>query len=336
MEKDKSRSPESIFLNELSHQVRTPLNSIIGFSTALLASERPEKEKEFLEAIKVSGEMILKIIDEKLGQENISKTGTSKSDPRQLSRLHFHEIQQLKILLVEDDILNVKLIEYLFAEYGMHTEVAYNGKDAIEKFLKKDYELILMDIEMPEMNGYETTSYIRETLNSQVPIIAITAHAMAGEREKCLQLGMNDYIPKPIDASQLFEIIYKTISLTEKEHDGYQEPITNFGYLKETMNGKKEAIKEMLDYILHQLPIYLSDLTKAIEKSDHPAIAKLAHKTKSAVGIMGAKSLEPLLTKMETAGKNSAEISTIIKMNIELTNNCRQALEEIKAETAHY
>ena len=332
MDNDKSKSPELFFLNSISHQIRTPLNSIIGFSNALLAMERTEKEKEFIDAIKLSGEMILKLLDEKLGEEIISENNKQKKDTRQLSRLHFNKIQKLNILLAEDDILNVKLIEHLFAEYGMYTDVAYNGKNAIEKFLQKKYDLILMDIEMPEMNGYEATAYIREKLQSNIPIIAITAHAMTGEREKCLKSGMNDYIPKPIDASLLFEIIYKTISDSDINPEHLHERITDLGYLKETMNGKIEPIKEILDYFSTHLPLYLTELNQAVEKNDYLNISKMAHKIKSAAGIMGVNSLKNLLGELETAGKQGAEMSAINRMHNELTHTCKLVLAEIEDE----
>jgi CheY-like chemotaxis protein len=336
MDNNKSKSSELSFLNSVSHQIRTPLNSIIGFSNALLAMERTEKEKEFIDAIKVSGEMILQLLDEKLGEANAAENEPPNKDVKQLSRLHFNEIQKLNILLAEDDILNVKLIEHLFAEYGMHTDVAYNGKSAIEKFLEKEYDLILMDIEMPEMNGYETTRYIREKLQSKVPVIAITAHAMPGEREKCLTCGMNDYISKPIDASLLFEIIYKTISITDMHIELMHEPITDLGYLKETMNGKKEAIKEILDYFSTHLPLYLAELNQAIENKDHLNISKMAHKIKSAAGIMGVKKLKSLLSEMETAGKQFAEMTVINIMHHELTQTCKIILSEIEAEKKNF
>ena len=126
------------------------------------------------------------------------------------------ELSKLNILLVEDNQLNVMLISSLFSENHLKFEVAENGKICIQQLkenedsttLTTNFDIILMDMEMPEMNGYEAVKIIRNKLKNNVPIIAMTANAMAGEREKCLDLGMNDYISKPIDANQLFEKIY--------------------------------------------------------------------------------------------------------------------------------
>ncbi|HLG03803.1 MAG TPA: response regulator [Bacteroidia bacterium] len=146
----------------------------------------------------------IKVNVEKVAEE---KTDTEKFDLKKLAGL--------KILLVEDNPINIKFVMALFSENGLTTDVAEDGKQAVEKIKNHSYDILLMDIEMPEMSGYEAATFIRKVLKSNVPIIAMTAHAMAGEREKCLQLGMNDYISKPIDSDRLFEKMY---SLMRTKH----------------------------------------------------------------------------------------------------------------------
>lgn len=116
---------------------------------------------------------------------------------------------KLNILLVEDNLLNVKLILSLFSEYNLKLQVAENGSICIEKIKENNFDIVLMDMEMPVMNGYEAATIIRKELKNNIPIIAMTAHAMSGERERCLHLGMNDYISKPINANLLFEKMYE-------------------------------------------------------------------------------------------------------------------------------
>ena len=118
------------------------------------------------------------------------------------------ELCKLNILLVEDNRLNVLLILSLFSEYNLKLQVAENGSVGIEKLKENKFDIILMDMEMPVMNGYEAATFIRKELKNKIPIIAMTAHAMAGEKERCLSLGMNDYISKPINANLLFEKMY--------------------------------------------------------------------------------------------------------------------------------
>ena len=123
-------------------------------------------------------------------------------------KCNVQDLSKLKILLVEDNQLNVKLMLSLFSENNLKLEVAENGSVCIEKLKKVGFDIILMDMEMPVMNGYEATAIIRKEMKYNIPIIAMTAHAMAGERERCLSLGMNDYISKPINANLLFEKMY--------------------------------------------------------------------------------------------------------------------------------
>ena len=124
------------------------------------------------------------------------------------------ELKGLNILLAEDNLLNQILAKKVLTDRQMNVEVAENGLIAIDKLKNNNYDLILMDIQMPEMDGYEATQYIREKLISpkrEIPIIAITAHALVGEAEKCLNIGMNDYISKPFDANVLYSKIFSVI-----------------------------------------------------------------------------------------------------------------------------
>ena len=129
------------------------------------------------------------------------------------NKYNMEDLGKLKILLVEDNPLNVKLVLSLFSENNLNLIVVNNGSECLTT-LKESieatscFDIILMDMEMPVMNGYEATSIIRKELKNNIPIIAMTAHAMAGEREKCLSFGMNDYLSKPINANLLFETIY--------------------------------------------------------------------------------------------------------------------------------
>jgi len=133
-----------------------------------------------------------------------------------LKEFDISELSKFNILLAEDSMVNAKLITSLFAQYNIRVDITENGRDAIEKIKAGHYDLVLMDMEMPEMNGYEATIVLRNELQNPIPIIAMTAHAMAGEIEKCLNLGMNDYISKPINAKQLFEKIYNNVKGNRK------------------------------------------------------------------------------------------------------------------------
>jgi CheY-like chemotaxis protein len=117
----------------------------------------------------------------------------------------------VRILLAEDNLVNQKLAVMMLGKAGYTVEVAENGKRAVEKFSKapNDFDLIFMDVQMPEMDGKEATSTLRKKGFTDIPIVAMTAHAMKGDREMCIESGMNDYITKPIKREMVFGMIQK-------------------------------------------------------------------------------------------------------------------------------
>ena len=120
------------------------------------------------------------------------------------------ELQHIHILLAEDNVMNQLLAKKIFKKWNCSFDIADNGKIVIDKLLAKKYDIILMDMQMPYMDGYETTKHIRNKMSlpqAQIPIIAMTAHALVGESDKCIALGMNDYISKPYNQQTLYEKI---------------------------------------------------------------------------------------------------------------------------------
>jgi two-component system CheB/CheR fusion protein len=129
--------------------------------------------------------------------------------PEQLPLLTTTEKQAIKILVAEDITLNQLLIKIMIEDFGFEIEIVNNGKIAIEKLQQNKYDIILMDLRMPQMNGFEATTYIRNTLNDPIPIIALTADVTTVDVAKCIEVGMNDYISKPIDEKILYDKILK-------------------------------------------------------------------------------------------------------------------------------
>lgn len=119
------------------------------------------------------------------------------------------------ILIVEDNAINQMLVKYAFANTGVNTSVADNGIKALELMKSNTYDVILMDIYMPELDGYQTTEIIRNELHSTIPIIAMTALSMKSEEEKCISNGMNGYIPKPFTTDILFNELKRVLDFSE-------------------------------------------------------------------------------------------------------------------------
>jgi len=215
------------------------------------------------------------------------------------------------ILVAEDNEINQSLIKHLFKSWNLAFDMVSNGKEAIDKLKlnPNKYGLILMDIQMPEMDGYTASEEVRHTLKSSIPIIAMTAHAFAGEREKCLSYGMNEYVSKPIREEQLYNLItrFTIINTTDKRqtnttlntyNNTYQ--YINLQYMKDVSGGNIEYEKTVTAQFIEAIPEDLAALKKAWEQNDMTTLRQLAHNMKTTVSVMGLNEiLQPHLDTIE-------------------------------------
>jgi len=247
------------------------------------------------------------------------------------------ELRQKKVLLVEDNPVNVKYMLSLLELHGIVPELAENGKIAVEKIKNKVYDVVLMDIEMPEMNGYEATTIIRKELKNSTPIIAMTAHAMAGEQEKCLQLGMNAYISKPVRESLLLEKLFDLPSAEEqKVTQNVPKQLLNLDFLIRSMRGRKEVIRETMEMTLRQLPEDMQMINEGFDKADMDTVRRFAHRMRSTVSLLGMAGLESLLGELEMLAMKENGEEQARKLHEPLSALYRQAIEEIETEKLKY
>ncbi len=143
---------------------------------------------------------------------DFSKTMETKVEETTLILNNENKSQKISVLVAEDIPLNQMLIKIILEDFGFDCDIAENGKVVLKKLQEKEYDIILMDIQMPEMNGFEATDYIRNTMNSQIPIIALTADVTSIDIEKSKKIGMDDYISKPIDENLLYSKIIAQIN----------------------------------------------------------------------------------------------------------------------------
>ena len=251
----------------------------------------------------------------------------------------------LNILLVEDNLLNAKLVAVLFAQYGIKLQFAENGMQAVEKIKSTYFDMVLMDMEMPVMNGYEATTIIRQQLKNSVPIIALTAHAWQGEREKCLLLGMNDYILKPINEGLLFKAIYKLTCSNKSKTELLKtkcskllptaikaDKVCNMGYLVGVSRGNKKIINNIVTVFFKETRKELIFLNDAIEKTNYTVINDISHKIKSAFSILGISVLEPVFKEMEQLSSVTSPIGEIELLNRRINMVFNQAKDEMNAK----
>jgi CheY-like chemotaxis protein len=249
------------------------------------------------------------------------------------------KVSGLNILLAEDNLLNIKLITVLFAQHGITIQVAINGMEAVEKIKTNNFDLVLMDMEMPLMNGYQATAMIRNELKNNIPIIALTANAQPGEKEKCLQLGMNDYVSKPIDATGLFKSINKLTSkmlstkstiINSQTSTVVSDKVCNMDYLMGATRGNKKIINNIVAVFFKETRKELTFLSAAIKKTNYTDISDISHKIKSAFLILGISVLDPVFKEMEQLSSNTSSISNIELLNRRVNIVFNQAKAEMK------
>lgn len=243
----------------------------------------------------------------------------------------------LHILVTEDNPLNQKLALRVLQDMGFTTDLAVNGSEAVELVRqKKHFDVILMDIQMPEMDGYEATRQIRHELKSDVPIMAMTAHAMSGEKEKCLAFGMNDYISKPFKTQELMNKLYllagaeRSEPLPEHNSEVQDIKLCNLAYLHRMSGGDNSFVKEMIMLFLKQMPRELELMKQAALKKDLPEVKEVAHKLKSSVSLIGAESMLARLKEIEKLVQQEDEIGNVLRLNQELTDINGRVVTELQ------
>ncbi len=213
-----------------------------------------------------------------------------------------------KFLVAEDNEVNQKVIRHVLQKAGGTVEMANNGLEAVA-FLKKStaYNLIIMDLQMPEMDGYQATKYIRNEMSLSIPIIAMTASALKGEKDKCINIGMNDYLSKPFDVSFLYKRISELLNeiptkpIIMETQTTTNENLFDLSLLQEMDDN--EYIAEILTTYLDNTPGELKELQKVCADTQFDAIYKMAHKLKGSSGLLYAHGILRILSKIEEFAK---------------------------------
>ena len=257
---------------------------------------KPVKQSELLFAIR----RILKVPAEAEAGAPLVTRHTIRESER---RLH--------ILLTEDNLVNQKLAVKLLEKSGHNVRVANNGKKALEAFRKEPFDLILMDVEMPEMNGLEATSLIREAekkTGSHITIVAMTAHAMKGDKERCLDAGMDGYVAKPINSKELFETIESffegpSVGQTPVHPSSDDGPKLDSAALLDRVGGDTELLGELAVLFTDDCPRLLDEIRDAVRLGDAEKLGRSAHTLKGSVGNFAAQDAFQAALRLEKMGR---------------------------------
>jgi len=252
----------------------------------------------------------------------------SKDDLRLITKHTISEEKKrrIKILVVEDNEINRKLILRLIEKFGYRADVAENGEEALKALELTYYDLVLMDVQMPVMDGLEATRTIRKSgsrfLNPKVPIIAMTAHALKGDRERCLEAGMDDYVSKPIEPNVLFDTLARYLARVSDHRVGRRDGIAP---QKEKVFDKEEFLERisgdesfgvgLIEIFLRGIPESIEKFKKASEEQNWDKVSKLAHSLKGTSANLGAHALRNTALELETAAHKcqADHVSTLVK-----------------------
>jgi CheY-like chemotaxis protein/HPt (histidine-containing phosphotransfer) domain-containing protein len=248
---------------------------------------------------------------------------------------------------VEDNPVNQLVAVKILEKLGCRADVAGNGNEALVALLRIPYDLVLMDCQMPEMDGFEAARRIRSGGAGQgrvrIPVIAMTARAMQGDREKCLASGMNDYIPKPVDPLQLVQVLERWLgreaaspaneaTTTLSLPDDPTAPIFDRAILEDRLMGDADVIAGIIDVFLEDTPRRIETLKGYAARGDLENAGREAHSIKGAAAGIGGEALRRAASEVEKAG-HVGDAERLVAMTPRLENRfaeLRQALASIR------
>ena len=275
----------------------------------------------------------------------------------------FDDTATIRLLLVEDHEMNqIVATKILEREYkNINVDIAENGLVAFEKIERNDYQLVLMDINMPVLDGISATKKIRTELNApknEIPILGLSAHAFSAEVKNCIKAGMQDFISKPINVQDLKEKINKILNekqITQKidkidqpkladvnhthksnsrpQNGAIQKKLINLDQLKQLSAGDEETLNFYIKTITDACPTDLENLKKEACEENWEELTKTAHKLKSTIGYMGVELLKPIIKEIENNSAKKEALDKIPKQIEDVTKYCNLALIELQTYT---
>jgi len=251
----------------------------------------------------------------------------------------------LHILLAEDNLVNQTLATRLLEKGGHSVVLAVNGREAVETWKRERFDLILMDVQMPEMGGFEATAAIRHAELGgavHIPIVAMTARAMAGDRESCLEAGMDAYVAKPISAAELVTTIESVVSGRPTVKEERVGPTERLPLDRPALLGRygehHDLLFEIADLFAAQAPSWIAAMDEAVARGDAGALASAAHALRgSAANFMATETVDAALCLETAAGKGDLILaaSTVAELKKSVEHLLRDLAEISERGRAH-
>jgi PAS domain S-box-containing protein len=251
------------------------------------------------------------------------------------------KIKNIKVLVVEDIALNQLLMRTLLEDFGFEFDIAANGKIAIDFLKTNTYDIILMDLQMPIMNGFEASEYIRKEMKSDIPIIALTADVTTVDLAKCREVGMNDYLAKPVDERLLYTKMVglvnkpvRVIELNEVENDLMKHSTyIDLNYLKGRTKSNSALMLQIIALYLDQTPLLIHEIKQALRAKDWDSLKSAAHRMIPSFAIMGiSKDYEDMANNLQEYARNQENLDEIPELVLRLEKVCAMVYKELEIE----
>ena len=256
--------------------------------------------------------------------------------------------KSLRVLLAEDNAINQMLATRVLEKLGHTVTVVSNGREALRRVQAGGFDLVAMDVQMPEMDGLEATAAIREwerTAGGHIPIVAMTAHVMAGDRERCLAAGMDAYIPKPIRTAELSAAIAHitqapAASVQEQSTGGEDQQVFDVAAVLDNLNQDRQLLAKLCRLFIRSSPRQIDQIADAISANDSERLRFTAHALKGSIGVFGARRAFAAGERLEQIGKSqdlrdaSAALLELRREVSLLTRELKKHLEKTKKTAA--
>jgi CheY-like chemotaxis protein/HPt (histidine-containing phosphotransfer) domain-containing protein len=265
--------------------------------------------------------------------------GSHKDLPfKEILSINKDMLNNKKILIVDDNNMNRLVAKTILNNYSAIITEAVNGKEAIDILETSETDLVLMDIQMPVMGGMEATKIIRDKISTTLPVIALTANAIKGDNEKCIEGGMNAYLSKPFKEEDLLQIVSFWLggfkisveknlaikSISDKPYD--------LSDLKAISRGNETFVMKMVNMFIEQTPVHVAEMAAKYHQNDFKGMAAIAHKIKPSIDNMGIVSLKETIRDLEKIGKKGIADAGIEAMLEMVDKNITQVINELQKE----
>lgn len=255
-----------------------------------------------------------------------------------------------RILLVEDVEMNQFIASTKITSWGMRVDIAQNGKVALEMVINETYDLVLMDIQMPEMDGLEATRHIRnlqDTEKASIPIVALTANVLKGDGDRYIAAGMNGFLSKPFDDQTLFDIILLNLkngnmpaetlivansSAPMAENKTPVDKLYDLAMVESIAGGDNNFIRKMVQIFLDTMPPSVVQLNTELQQQNWDAVSKMAHKMKSTIDSMGIVKLKEVIRTIEGNGKHKHDLEKMPVHVKQVTDVLDQCVVQLKGD----